>query len=80
MDGEGDTRSWRIALAVLLAAIAGIDGVNRFVSDHNNFGDVNFLAFAAACLALAAWAALNVGLLGLAIFLAVVSSPAESAG
>ena len=48
---------WWLALALLLAAMAGIDGVQRFVSDHNNFGDANVLAFAAAWLTLAAFAA-----------------------
>jgi hypothetical protein len=46
-----------LALALVLGAFGGLDGVRRFVADHNNFGDGNFLALAAAWLVLAAWAA-----------------------
>jgi Glycosyltransferase sugar-binding region containing DXD motif len=57
-----------LALALFLTTFAGLDGVHRFVDDHNNFADSNFLALAAAWLVLA-------GLAGARSYHALPSQP-----
>jgi FkbM family methyltransferase len=46
-----------MTLALCLATLGGFDALSRLLSDHDNLGDSDYAAMAAAWLALAGWAA-----------------------